>query len=488
MFVVIIALFVACITRLFLYWYKRDSRLPPGPRGIPMLGVTPFLGKQPAKTLMEWTKKYGKAYTVRLGNQETVILTDYEDIYDVHIRQTGKMGARPPFTVFDAYAKGQGIVFATPDVIKVHRPFTLHALRSLGVGKSAMENRIHQETTYLIQSIREKKGKSFSPKNLFLYVALNISCSNFLGERYSYDDKTLKTTGTLLIRGLRDNGMYILLTNTCSYLASIPPFKNAMKGYVDDMHRIADLAQEKIQEHRDSYDENDLRDYIDIFLREMKKEDHHLSFNESQLKTTLFGLLEAGSQTLSCTLQWCMIALLNYPKYHKLMEKEVNNVVGCGKKVSIADRKNMPYTQAFLYELMRKCTLVKIFDSCSMVDGVEVNGYKLPKNTGIYSIAWAVHNDPRFFPEPEKFKPERFIDPVTGTFQKSKYWIPFAIGKRNCLGEQLAQMELFIVVVTLIQNFDISIEDGAPLPSLDDGIEGVLYTPPPIKLLMTDKE
>lgn len=65
---------------------------------------------------------------------------------------------------------------------------------------------------------------------------------------------------------------------------------------------------------------------------------------------------------------------------------------------------------------------------------------------------WAVHNDRNLFKEPNKFKPERHLDKY-GKFVKSKYVIPFSVGPRHCLGEQLARMEVFIFLVSLVQKF-----------------------------------
>nr|XP_039271662.1 cytochrome P450 1A2-like [Styela clava] len=99
------ALLIVLTTSLFLLWYRRDSRLPPGPRGIPILGILPFLGSNPTKKLTEWTNKYHGACTMRIGRTDTVVLANYGSIYDVLIRQAAKMGARADLTVPDAANK-----------------------------------------------------------------------------------------------------------------------------------------------------------------------------------------------------------------------------------------------------------------------------------------------------------------------------------------------------------------------------------------------
>ncbi|XP_039263272.1 cytochrome P450 2C3-like [Styela clava] len=458
MFGVVVALLVVAVS--FIYWYRRDVRLPQGPRGLPFFGIIPLLGTNPSKQLTDWAKVYGSVYTARFGQRDTVVLTDYEDIHNVHIKQAAKMGGRNPMHIFDVCNKGGGLIFATPKMAEMHRPFTLHAFRRLGMGSKTLEARVQEEAACLVDAFREKVGNPFDPKNLFLSAAVNISTLIMIGERYSYDDKMIKEIGWRLIN----------------------EFLNEKITFY-----FLEFSEKKVEEHKNSYDENEMRDFIDIFLNEMSKENHDPSFNKRQLKLVLHDLLDAASQTTSCTLACCMIALVRYPECQERLRHEIKKVVGNEKSVSMENRKDMPYMQAFIHELMRRCTLVRLSATRTVLDGVEVRGYKLPKNTPMIAVTWAVHSDPRHFENPNEFRPERFINQVDGTFQKSKFWMPFATGKRNCLGEQLAQMELFIILATLIQRFEFSVKDETRIPSLDDGEHGIVFIPRDLDLIATER-
>jgi len=77
-------LLVGFVTFLLVYfWYRRGNKAPPGPRGVPILGVIPWIGKIPAKTMRKWSKKYGPVMSVRLGLKDWVVLNDYETIQEV---------------------------------------------------------------------------------------------------------------------------------------------------------------------------------------------------------------------------------------------------------------------------------------------------------------------------------------------------------------------------------------------------------------------
>ena len=83
----------------------------------------------------------------------------------------------------------------------------------------------------------------------------------------------------------------------------------------------------------------------------------------------------------------------------------------------------------------------------------------IPKGTIIVTNIWGIQNDEIMWPEPDKFKPERHLD-KNGNFQKHDPWIPFNVGARNCVGQQLAKMELLITTVVLFRRFSFSFDSG----------------------------
>ena len=99
------------------------------------------------------------------------------------------------------------------------------------------------------------------------------------------------------------------------------------------------------------------------------------------------------------------------------------------------------------------------------------------------SNLWAVHNDPNLWKNPEIFNPERFLD-EQGNFINSNYVIPFSIGPRYCLGEQLARMEVFIFLVGMVQKFEFLPDPASKtLPTIDDGSLGTVFVPIPYQIV-----
>ena len=96
---------------------------------------------------------------------------------------------------------------------------------------------------------------------------------------------------------------------------------------------------------------------------------------------------------------------------------------------------------------------------------------------------WAVHNDPNLWKDPEIFNPERFLD-QQGNFINSNRVIPFSVGPRHCLGEQLARMQVFIFLVGMVQRFEFLPDPASKtLPTIDDGSPGIGFIPIPYKII-----
>ena len=82
----IVALGILVVGYFFYYWFRRPSHFPPGPRGLPVLGVAPFLGKFPERTFRKWSKSYGPIMSARLGSNDIVVLNSSDVIQQVSRR------------------------------------------------------------------------------------------------------------------------------------------------------------------------------------------------------------------------------------------------------------------------------------------------------------------------------------------------------------------------------------------------------------------
>lgn len=145
---------------------------------------------------------------------------------------------------------------------------------------------------------------------------------------------------------------------------------------------------------------------------------------------------------------------------------EIHEALGKSGTPTLDDRAKLPYTCAVVTEMQRIANTTDTLDYYMSRETTNLGGYTIPAKTRILPIIYTVHMDPAVFPEPEKFKPERFLDPTGKTVVKNDFVIPFGMGRRLCLGENLAKMELFLIFTMLIQRFSFKSPPGVS-PSLE---------------------
>ena len=164
-----------------------------------------------------------------------------------------------------------GITTSSGTLWKEHRTFTINALREFGFGKRSLESRIIEEIEVFVHEIQSKKGEPFNIHFLINVCISNIMCSINFGQRYNHDDQTFLSLLDKINQNLsNENAMFV--ATILPFVRYIPGDPCRIKKMLGNVDVVQDSLRQIVKEHEETFDENNLRDYIDAFLKKMRTE------------------------------------------------------------------------------------------------------------------------------------------------------------------------------------------------------------------------
>ncbi|NWU91937.1 CP2CL protein, partial [Upupa epops] len=478
---------LVCLACLFSFaaWRGRSGKgkMPPGPAPLPILGnLLRVKPKNLAKTLEKLSEEYGPVFTVHLGSDPVVVLHGHDVVKEALIDRADEFAARGRMPIGDRANKGLGIIFSNNVEWLQVRRFALTTLRNFGMGKRSIEERIQDESEHFMEEINNTKGAPFDITFMLSCATANVICSIVFGKRYDYKDKKFlalmnNMNNIFEMMNTFSGQLYQMFPNILYYF---PGPHNRIFGEFDDLKAF---VAEEVKTHQASLDPSSPQDFIDCFLSKMEEEKDcpNSSFHMENLITSTFDLFIAGTETTSTTVRYGFLLLLKYPKIQEKVQEEIDRVVGRTRKPCVADRMQMPYTDAVVHEIQRFISLVPLSLPHTVVKDTSFRDYVIPKGTTIFPILSSVLHDSKEFPNPTEFNPEHFLT-ENGTFRKSEFFMPFSAGKRICPGEGLARMEIFLLIATVLQNFTLKpVVDPQEL-DITPTLSGTGNVPAPYKL------
>ncbi|XP_073497688.1 cytochrome P450 2A4-like isoform X2 [Phyllobates terribilis] len=446
-----LALFVSCIilfSSLKTFWSR--GKLPPGPTPLPLLGNALKVGSDIANSLMKLSEKYGDVFTVYLGSRPVVVVTGYKLVREIYLDKGDEFLNRGDMPAFNYFYKDSGFVFnfnmkRWRDI----RRFSLSALRDFGFGKRSSEDVIREETNHVVEAFKNYKDL------------------NTVDPRSSSRDKNMFVFSKV----------FELFPSLMSYIPGPHQKINKLLG------KLSQYVDSRVKMNQKTLDPNNPRDYVDAFLIKIEKEKikPDSEFNMKNLIASTLQIFFAAVETMSTTTTYSLLVLMKYPDVLAKVHKEIDQIIGRNREPTLQDRNHMPYTEAMVHEMQRFIDLIPMGLPRRTTKEVTLKGYTLPQGTQIYPMLTSVLKDPTCFKYPKEFNPENFLN-KKGEFKKNDAFMPLALGKRICLGEALVRMELFLFLVSILQNFDL--KSPVPPEELDitPNVSGLGNFPKPYKM------
>nr|XP_001334090.3 cytochrome P450 2K1-like [Danio rerio] len=461
-----------------------EGKYPPGPKPLPLLGNLHILDlKNTYMSLWKLSKTYGPIYTVHMGPRKVVVLSGYKTVKEALVNLSEEFGDRDISPIFHDFNQGYGIVFSNGENWKEMRRFALSNLRDFGMGRKRSEELIIEEIKQLKEEFEKFRGKPFETKMPIAMAIANIIALIVYSIRFEYTNTKLHCMIGRAYENARLTGSpSVQLYNMFPWLR---PFVANQKRIINNVKEAFKQSGEIMNGLKNTLNPQDPRGIADKFLiRQQMDEDSGKTdtyYNSNNLLSTINNLFGAGTDTTVTTLRWGLLIMAKNPEIQAKVQDEIKRVIGDRQPVP-DDRKNLPYTDAVIHEVQRFADVLPIGSPHQTTCDVHLNGYLIKKGTSVCPLLASVLRDENEWETPDSFNPKHFLN-KQGQFVKKDAFMPFGAGRRLCIGESLARMELFLFFTSLLQHFCFTPPPGVSEDELDlTPVVGFTLNPIPHKL------
>ncbi|QBD82166.1 cytochrome P450 [Ktedonosporobacter rubrisoli] len=206
-------------------------------------------------------------------------------------------------------------------------------------------------------------------------------------------------------------------------------------------HRIQRMIDERAASSAER------NDFLSILLQAREEDGSRMS--QRQVRDEALTLFGAGHETTATALTWTWYLLTSHPAIYQRMMDEIDNVLQ-GRSPGYADLAHLPYTLQVFKEAMRLYPPAYAVSRVALHDIEDIEGYNVRRGETVLVAIYAMHRRSDYFPEPEKFDPERFVPEREKQLPRYAY-MPFGAGPRICIGNHFALMEGHLLLATLAQ-------------------------------------
>ncbi|CAI9729727.1 cytochrome P450 2B4-like [Octopus vulgaris] len=468
-------LVILLIIRWFMTPPKSNYNLPPGPRALPIIGnllhvlsITDFYSM-----LKELRKQYGDIFKLKIGPYNYVFVCKTETILEGLVKKGQHLNGRSSLYALDKVFRNKGILLSSGKQWKDQRKFTMSALRDLGVGKKVLEEKISLETQRLGETFQSQNGKPFSlNKQLSLFTS-SIIYNIIFGKRIKYSDSEFQE----IVQHFQDVFKYIGVFVPENFFPFIRFFRwnSPIEKVIRKQEKVRSYVKNKIIEHKETFNAENIRDFIDMYLLTLEKEPNSETLTDENLFYTICDLFLAGTDTTANHLTWAFVCMATYTDVQEKCREEIVQITNQTRPVTMEDKPYMTYVAATLFEVHRIGTIAAFTAPHTAEVQTTLHGYDIPKGTLVSFLLLEAHSDPNYWDKPEEFRPERWID-ENNELKKNEAFLPFGSGPRMCPGMSLANMEAFLAFTNILQKFQLERPDETPM-TLEGNLSGLAYAP-----------
>jgi cytochrome P450 len=426
------------------------ATLPPGPKGRLITGHLAAFRAGSLDFLARCAREYGDFVPLRLGFKKVLLVSDPRAIEEVLITKSRDF--------YKHFGLKQTRMLLGNGLLNSEGDFWLRQRR---LAQPAFHrDRIHDYGRVMIDHTRQMLAGWHDGDRRDLVVemmalTLKIAAKTLFDAEETGDATVIQEQ---LAKSIR------LFNERFISLIRFPPGWPTPRNL--KMRRVTDALNAVIYkyiEQRRQEGVTDRKDLLSTLLHARDELGDGTGMTDAQLRDEVMTLFLAGQETTALALSWTWYLLAQHPEAEDRLVAELREALG-DRPLTVDDVPRLKFAEAVILESMRLHPPAYVLGREAVRD-TEVGGYRVPKGMTVFMAQWVAHRDPRWWDQPDKFRPERWLDGSTKDLPKFAYF-PFGGGPRVCIGNTFAMMETVIVLAELARRYHFERTSDEPIPPL----------------------
>ncbi|KAJ7835693.1 cytochrome P450 [Mycena leptocephala] len=459
--------------------------LPPGPPKLPLVGN---LFELPStfqwKSYTRWSKQYDSDIIhLDLAGTSVIVLSSFETTDALFEKRFSLYSDRGDFSMVNEL---MGWYFNIGEEWRIHRrlfqgAFNVKAARKYEpaelVGRHALLARLLHTPEDFMHHFRQMAGE------IIMAAAYGIDVLPSNDPYVTLAHKAVRTAAIAAVPG-------VYLVDTFHIPRWFPGagFKRVAEEWSKLSRGMLELPFAETKRQMDSGVAPP--SFTADSLQALNDPDKEPYYKEHHVKQTAGTMYSGGADTTVSALGTFILAMLAYPEVQKTAQAEIDSLTGGKYLPSFEDEVSLPYMSALVKDVMRWENVAPFAIPRLLANDDEYRGYRLPAGSIVVGNAWAILHDERVYPDPHKFKPERFLLDGKLNLAVRNPDAAFGFGRRLCPGRHMAFSSIWITVVSILATFDITKavdEKGNVVELSYEYLSGVISTPVPFKCTITPR-